>query len=131
MTLGQERGHFLRAVMEGVAYSLKDCLGLIQELGIDAPEIIASGGATASPQWLQIQADIFEKPVRASRVKNRRVLEAVCWRQWVPASCRPWKKPAADSSPWMSGHISRMNATRTSTGKDMRNTVNCTDGCGI
>ena len=42
MTLGQERGHFLRAVMEGVAYSLKDCLGIIQELGIDAPEIIAS-----------------------------------------------------------------------------------------
>lgn len=74
MTLGQERGHFLRAVMEGVAYSLKDCLGLIQELGIDAPEIIASGGATASPQWLQIQADIFEKPVRASRVKEQACL---------------------------------------------------------
>ena len=74
MTLGQERGHFLRAVMEGVAYSLKDCLGIIQELGIDAPEIIASGGATASPQWLRIQADIFGKPVRASRVKEQACL---------------------------------------------------------
>lgn len=74
MTLRQERGHFLRAVMEGVAYSLKDCLGIIQELGIDAPEIIASGGATASPQWLQIQADILGKPVRASRVKEQACL---------------------------------------------------------
>lgn len=74
MTLGQERGHFLRAVMEGVTYSLKDCLGIIQELGIDAPEIIASGGAAASSQWLQIQADIFEKPVRASRVKEQACL---------------------------------------------------------
>lgn len=74
MTLGQERGHFLRAVMEGVTYSLKDCLGIIKELGIDAPEIIASGGAVSSPQWLQIQADILEKPVRASRVKEQACL---------------------------------------------------------
>ena len=74
MTLGQERGHFLRAVMEGVVYSLKDCLGIIQELGIDAPEIIASGGATASPQWLRIQADILGKPVRANRVKEQACL---------------------------------------------------------
>lgn len=74
MTLGQEQGHFLRAVMEGVTYSLRDCLGILQELGIDAPEIIASGGATASPQWMQMQADILGKPVRVSRVKEQACL---------------------------------------------------------
>lgn len=71
MTLRHEQGHFLRAVMEGVTYSLKDSLEIIKELGVDAPEIIASGGGSASDQWLQIQADIFEKPVTASRVKEQ------------------------------------------------------------
>ena len=74
MTLGQEQGHFLRAVMEGVTYSLRDCLGILQELGVDAPEIIASDGATASPQWMQMQADILGKPVRVSRVKEQACL---------------------------------------------------------
>ena len=74
MTLGQEQGHFLRAVMEGVTYSLRDCLGILQELCVDAPEIIASGGATASPQWMQMQADILGKPVRVSRVKEQACL---------------------------------------------------------
>lgn len=74
MTLGQGRGHFLRAVMEGVSYSLKDCLRILQGLGVDAPEIIASGGGASSPLWLQIQADIFGKPVRACTVKEQACL---------------------------------------------------------
>lgn len=74
MILGHEQGHFLRAVMEGVTYSLKDSLEIIRELGVDAPMIIASGGGAASDQWLQIQADIFEKPVCASRVKEQACL---------------------------------------------------------
>lgn len=74
MILGHEQGHFLRAVMEGVACSLKDSLRIIQELGVDAPMIIASRGGAASDHWLQIQADILEKPVRASRVKEQACL---------------------------------------------------------
>lgn len=74
MVLGHEQGHFLRAVMEGVTYSLKDCLEIIQELGVDAPKIIASGGGAASSQWLQMQADVFEKPVCASKVKEQACL---------------------------------------------------------
>lgn len=72
--LGHGRGHFLRAVMEGVAYSLKDCLEILKGLGVDAPGIIASGGGAASPLWLQIQADIFGKPVCACRVKEQACL---------------------------------------------------------
>ena len=76
LKLAHERGHFLRAVMEGVTYSLRDCLELMQELGIDAQTIIASGGGAASPLWLQIQADIFHKPVRACTVKEQACLGA-------------------------------------------------------
>lgn len=76
LTLRHGRGHFLRAVMEGVAYSLRDCLTLMQELGADAPEVIASGGGAASGVWLQIQADILQKPVRACTVKEQACLGA-------------------------------------------------------
>ena len=63
MTLGHGPGHFLRAVMEGVTYSLKECMEILEGLGVEASAVIASGGGAASRQWLQIQADIFEKPV--------------------------------------------------------------------
>lgn len=74
MTLEHEQGHFLRSVMEGVTYSLKDSLEIIHELGVDDSSIVASGGGALSEQWLQIQADIFEKPVCANRVKEQACL---------------------------------------------------------
>lgn len=76
LALRHGRGHFLRAVMEGVTYSLLDCLTLMQELGADAPEIIASGGGASSKVWLQIQADVLQKPVRACTVKEQACLGA-------------------------------------------------------
>lgn len=74
LMLGHERSHFLRAVMEGVTYSLKECMEIIEEQGVASEEIIASGGGAASPQWLQIQADIFGKPVSVSEVKEQACL---------------------------------------------------------
>ena len=49
----------LRAVMEGVAYSLKDCMEIINETGITANRVIASGGGGKSALWRQMQADMF------------------------------------------------------------------------
>lgn len=76
MTLGHGPGHFLRAVMEGVTYSLKECMEILEGLGVEASAVIASGGGAASRQWLQIQADIFEKPVYVSKVKEQACLGA-------------------------------------------------------
>ena len=74
MTLAHGRGHFLRAVMEGVTYGLKDCLGILNESGVNAPMVIASGGGTASDLWLQIQADILQKQVCVCRVEEQACL---------------------------------------------------------
>lgn len=76
MTLAHGQGHFLRAVMEGVTYSLKDCMEILEELGAEASGVIASGGGASSRLWLQIQADIFEKPVYVSKVKEQACLGA-------------------------------------------------------
>ncbi|MFB0517092.1 MAG: xylulokinase [Candidatus Neomarinimicrobiota bacterium] len=61
MTLRHQRPHFVRAVMEGITYSLRDCLELIDNLGLGVDQIRASGGGAASKLWRQIMADVFGK----------------------------------------------------------------------
>jgi xylulokinase len=63
LTLAHTRGHLLRAIMEGVAYSLRDSLEIIRGLGVPVREIRASGGGSRSPLWRQIQADVFGQKV--------------------------------------------------------------------
>jgi len=63
LTLSHGRGHLVRAIMEGVTYSLNDSLAIMHELKIPVAEIRASGGGAKSDLWRQIQADIFNKEV--------------------------------------------------------------------
>jgi xylulokinase len=57
------RAHVVRAILEGVAYSLKDTLTIFAELGIPAKSIRAGGGGARSPLWRRIQADVYGQPV--------------------------------------------------------------------
>jgi xylulokinase len=59
LTLAHSRGHMVRAIMEGVAYSLRDSLEIVKELGVPVEQIRASGGGAQSQIWRQIQADVF------------------------------------------------------------------------
>jgi xylulokinase len=63
LTLAHTRGHLLRAIMEGVTYSLRDSLEIIRGLGVPVREIRVSGGGSRSPLWRQIQADVFGQKV--------------------------------------------------------------------
>jgi xylulokinase len=63
LTLRHRRAHLVRAVMEGVVFALRQGLELMISLGGRAERIIASGGATNHPLWLQLQADIFNRPI--------------------------------------------------------------------
>jgi len=49
----------IRAVMEGVVYSLRDCLEILKEMNIEVKEVRASGGGGKSKLWRQMQADVF------------------------------------------------------------------------
>ena len=55
--------HFVRAVLEGVAFSLKDTFTLFAELGIPVERIRLGGGGARGPLWRQIQADVYGQPV--------------------------------------------------------------------
>ncbi|NPV67365.1 MAG: xylulokinase [Anaerolineae bacterium] len=58
------RGHLARAVMEGVAFALRQALQISLGLGGSASVIIAAGGGAESAVWRQIQADVFGLPLR-------------------------------------------------------------------
>src|SRR3954470_17006248 len=60
LTLGHDRRHMTRAVLEGVAFGLRDGLDLMTAAGMPPPaQIRASGGGTASELWRQILADVL------------------------------------------------------------------------
>ncbi|MCL2433425.1 MAG: xylulokinase [Clostridia bacterium] len=57
------RRDMLRAVMEGVTFSLADCLAIIKNMEIPLSNMLACGGGGSSPLWRQMQADVFGLPV--------------------------------------------------------------------
>jgi xylulokinase len=60
LTVTHDRRHLTRAVLEGVAFGLRDGLDLMIEAGMAPPsQIRASGGGIASPVWRQILADVL------------------------------------------------------------------------
>src|SRR6185437_284621 len=59
LTAGHTRGHLVRAVLEGVSYSLKDTFTLFAELGIPVKGVRLGGGGARSPLWREIQAAIY------------------------------------------------------------------------
>ncbi|MBI3473879.1 MAG: xylulokinase [Candidatus Solibacter usitatus] len=63
LTAKHTRADLIRSVIEGVSYSQKDCLDIIEELGIRVASVRASGGGARSPFWRQVLADVFGKSV--------------------------------------------------------------------
>jgi len=59
LTAKHTRADLLRALLEGVCYSLKDCLEIIQQMGVPVNSIRLSGGGARSPFWRQLFADVF------------------------------------------------------------------------
>ena len=57
------RQDMIRAIMEGVTYSLKDCLGVLAEMGVEPQKMLACGGGAKSKVWREMLADIYNIPV--------------------------------------------------------------------
>jgi xylulokinase len=63
LTASHTRAHVIRAIMEGVAYSLKDTFTIFEEMKIPVTSIRLGGGGARSPLWRQIQADVYGREV--------------------------------------------------------------------
>lgn len=64
LSYDKTRAHLIRAMMEGVGYSLLHNLETSGEVKAHVEEMISVGGASNSKVWTQIKADITGKPIR-------------------------------------------------------------------
>lgn len=66
----------LRAVMEGVAFSQRDCMEVIKEMNINFTQMLACGGGGSSSIWRQMLADVYDLPVNTLQNKEGAALGA-------------------------------------------------------
>jgi len=59
LAANHSRGHIARAVLEGVAFSLKDTFSLFAEMRVPVSNVRLGGGGARSDLWRQIQADVY------------------------------------------------------------------------
>ncbi|MCY3748134.1 MAG: xylulokinase [Chloroflexi bacterium] len=64
LTTAHRRADIVRAVLEGVAFSLRDAAQAIQGVGAAVDRFKLAGGGARSPLWRQIVADVFDAPMR-------------------------------------------------------------------
>ncbi|HEV2726946.1 MAG TPA: FGGY-family carbohydrate kinase, partial [Solirubrobacterales bacterium] len=62
--LDHDRGHLLRAALEGVAFALREGLEALEEAGTPVSELRLAGGGTASEPWRRLLADALGRPLR-------------------------------------------------------------------
>jgi xylulokinase len=70
LSVRHDRGALVRAVLEGVAFGLRDSLELLRELGVDAVVGRASGGGARSRLWLRIVASVLGLPLELTAVEE-------------------------------------------------------------
>jgi xylulokinase len=59
LTASHTRGHIVRAILEGVAFSLRDTFTIFDEMKVPVKSIRLGGGGARSVLWRQIQADVY------------------------------------------------------------------------
>lgn len=64
LSFSKTRGHMIRAILEGVAFSLEHNLRVAAETGIEVNTLNAMGGASNSELWTQIKADVTGKTIQ-------------------------------------------------------------------
>jgi xylulokinase len=69
-TLAHHRAHFTRAVLEGVAFGLRDSFEILQAMGLAVQQVRMTGGGARSPLWRQILADVLGTPLFTLRAEE-------------------------------------------------------------
>ena len=70
LALHHDRGALVRAVLEGVAFGLRDSLELLAELGVEPTAARVSGGGARSELWLRIVASVLQLPLERTAVEE-------------------------------------------------------------
>ena len=70
ISLSTEKAHFIRAIMEGVSFGLRNNIETVESLGIEIGEVRAVGGGLKSTVWLNILGKILRKPIVTVSVRD-------------------------------------------------------------
>jgi len=70
-------GDLARSIMEGVAYEVRACVGLLEAMGQSPREVVAVGGGARSALWDQILADVLGRRVGVPRQTDAASLGAM------------------------------------------------------
>jgi ribulose kinase len=88
LTLAHTRAHLFRATLESVAFGGRAVLETLEEAGVDARELVVTGGAARSSVWMQIHADVLGRPLlRLAAAQPVTLGAAMC--AAVGAGCYP------------------------------------------
>jgi xylulokinase len=106
LTASHTRAHVIRAILEGVAFSLRDTFTIFREIKVPVKTIRLGGGGARSPLWRQIQADIYGQPVETMEAEEgaaygAAILAGVGATAWpsVDAACQAVVRVAATINP--------------------------------
>ncbi len=106
LTASHRRAHIVRAILEGVAFSLKDTLTIFGEMNVPMKSIRLGGGGARSPLWRQIQADVYGQEIEIVEAEEgaaygAAILAGVGGRLWpsVDAACDAVVRVAARVRP--------------------------------
>jgi xylulokinase len=106
LTASHTRDHVIRAIMEGVAFSLRDTFTIFKEIDVPATTIRLGGGGARSKLWRQIQADIYGQPVETVEAEEgaaygAAILAGVGAKAWpsVDAACDAVVRVGGNVSP--------------------------------
>jgi len=64
VTIRSGKGDFIRALLEGVAYSLRDCFGAIEEMKLPVSRLFLIGGGARGRLWSEIVCSVFDLPLQ-------------------------------------------------------------------
>ena len=98
LQLRHDRGALVRAVLEGVAFGLRDALDAVRSIGVDATAGRASGGGARSELWLRIVASALDLPVELTESEEGSAFGAALL-GGAPAASSPTRaRPSPDPS---------------------------------
>ena len=106
LTASHSRAHIIRAILEGVAFSLKDTFTLFEEMHLPVTGVRLGGGGARSCLWRQIQADVYGRDVEIVEAEEgaafgAAILAGVGAKAWssVGAACKAIVRVAKRVSP--------------------------------
>lgn len=76
MSLNHERGHLMRASLEGVAFAMRQALEALEKTGVQTSELFLGGGGTSNPLWKQMLASVLGRRLLVLPDANVSAIEA-------------------------------------------------------